>query len=292
MKFVRVFLKSIPGFVAAGFAAVLFFNLWAYGDIVVCETQDCMEESVQKVLETHKGKKILVIFDVDMVLLQPCDPAVQMGSTAAHGGVLRQLFGSLSDLEKQMALTLAIVSSKAQLVSKKMPDFIDKLNRTENVYTLGLTAFTTEAFQNIPSLEHWRIEILNHFGIHLGHKDFPAEKVFLSAGEKGDINPLFFGGLIFCDDVNNSQAKPDNLQAFFDHIGWIPEVIVFIDDRDKYLQAMADMLRQEHPEVHFSGLHYKQAFVFPENPVLAREFQAKWERFVTKGKELALKKAA
>ncbi|PFX11243.1 hypothetical protein AWC38_SpisGene25153, partial [Stylophora pistillata] len=206
-------------------------------NIMECKTQASMESNVQSVLEHHKGKKILVVFDVDMVLTQPSDPAVQMGSMAKHRKYLGQLFEPLSDIEKKMALTLAAISGQPQLVSQKMPEFVQSLNAMENVYTIGLTAFTTGEFQKISSLEKWRIDVLKSFGIHLGHKDFPAEQVVLSSGCNG-ANSLFLEGIVFCDDVNNPQAKPDNLFAFLKHTDWVPDVIIFMDDRDKYLHAM------------------------------------------------------
>jgi hypothetical protein len=273
---------------ACAVAILSSFSMPVFGEsnIMECKTQASMESNVQSVLEYHKGKKILVVFDVDMVLTQSSDPAVQMGSMAKHRKYLGQLFEPLSDIEKKMALTLAAISGQPQLVSQKMPEFVQSLNAMENVYTIGLTAFTTGEFQKISSLEKWRIDVLKSFGIHLGHKDFPAEQVALSSGCNG-ANSLFLEGIVFCDDVNNPQAKPDNLFAFLKHTDWVPDVIIFMDDRDKYLHAMGKALSCHYPDIHFVGLHYKQALSFPENPVLLDDFQAKWKGFVAQGKKLA-----
>jgi hypothetical protein len=271
---------------AVAILSSLSMPVFGESNIMECKTQASMESNVQSVLECHKGEKVLVVFDVDMVLTQPSDPVVQMGALAAHRKNLGQLFRPLSDKEKQAVLTLAAISSDPQLVSQKMPEFVQSLNAMENVYTIGLTAFTTGPFQSIPSLEKWRIDVLKSFGIYLGHKDFPSEQVALSSGCNG-VNSLFLEGIVFCDDVNNPQAKPDNLFAFLKRADWVPDVIIFIDDRDKYLHAMDKALSSHYPGIHFVGLHYKQALSFPENPVLLDDFQAKWEKFVVQGKKLA-----
>ena len=105
------------------------------------------------------------IFDVDMVLIQPSDPAFQMANMKRFSSICKQVMQKIPPEKKMVFLSLASISSDSILIDLRTPQFLRQL-RQKGIPAIALTANLTGEFGSIKSMEMWRIDSLNRLGIN------------------------------------------------------------------------------------------------------------------------------
>lgn len=128
----------------------------------------CSMESVQKLVEDQlvscDPKDILVLFDVDMTLIQPKDPLLGMVAMVRHKEILRHTLQPLSAHEKTLLLNLIVCEGNMQLVEKATPHVVQAL-QNQDIPCFALTASMIGALENVKCLEETRFQTLKQFGM-------------------------------------------------------------------------------------------------------------------------------
>jgi len=170
-------------------------------------------------------EKSLVILDVDRVIIEPKD-AIMRYPNQRLLWELRFQHGSHLTHEQMEDLTSRVTLSECTgLLDPLSVDFINKM-KEKNIPIIALTATSVEGYGQIPSIPDWRIGDLARFGIKFD--GCFTEHPFIELAElygRGSA-PIFKSGILF----SGGYPKGEVLEAFLDHVGFVPDKVLFVDD--------------------------------------------------------------
>ncbi len=261
---------------------ITILGLWAFAcQAVITEVQD-----MQEVFDQFRNadENTLALFDVDMVLVQPGEPAFQMANIKRFGAAAKRIMKEVP-VEKQMIfLSLMTVTSDPVLIDERIPQFLQQLAQNK-IPAMAITANLTGQLGEVPNMEKWRIEGLQKLGI-----DFTKTQPSLAslvfddlAAYRGNYS-TYLKGFLF---VNGTVlSKGDALLSFFEKTGSVPDKIVFIDDREENLKSVEHAVQTLAHPVEFVGLHFLGAQHFPSKEISEEEFVSKWQGLAEQAKAL------
>ena len=195
-------------------------------------TLDAVSMAAGQLAETYGPKHVLVVFDLDNTLLagvnelgsdawydwqsrlsksDPCDPAVVADRLAVQGALFH--LGSMRTTESDI------------------PQRIDRLHSAGHPIML-LTARGSDF--RLPTFREMRRNSLSFAGT------MPASPDTGLISLPGAARPILYeqGAMLVA-----GQHKGDMLLGLFDHFGWrYPKAVVFADDKQKNVDAMAQAL--------------------------------------------------
>lgn len=108
--------------------------------------------------------KTLAIFDVDMVLVQPSDPAFQMANMKRYCTVSKRIMKEVPTDKQMILLTLMTTRSNPVLIDARTPQYLEQIIQRE-IPAIALTANLTGKLGTIPKMEQWRVDGLRLLGI-------------------------------------------------------------------------------------------------------------------------------
>ncbi|MGE3954047.1 MAG: DUF2608 domain-containing protein [Parachlamydiales bacterium] len=243
--------------------------------LVAFQKMDRMEEVGAHL--AGAGPETLVVWDVDLVLLHPVEPAYQMANIRKHIGVYKECFLSQPNEKQRLALSQIPFASPSQLIEPEVVA-VFRWMRAENVPHIALTGCLTGPLGDCPAVEDHRLSELNRLGFSFSP--------LLEGTVAFDELPLYRGqpilykeGVIFA----NGEVPPKGaaLIAFLERVGKCFERIVFIDDRLQYVRDVEEAVAAYDPTLCVEGIHYVGANHFPSPEVSSEDFVAKWEILLT-----------
>lgn len=216
----------------------------------------------------------LVIFDVDMVLVQPSEPAFQMPNMIRHRSAAKRISQTIPPGKKELFLTLMLLGSDSILIDPTTPCLIHNLKES-GIPTIALTANLTGPLGNIPSLDWWKVKRLSALGI-----DFAPSAPLKTNLTLGGL-PSYRGhyssylqGVLF---ANGSVCpKGDVLVHFLNLAHFHPTRVIFIDDKEENLKNVEAALLNYDPNIEYEGIQYLGANHYPSTEITEKEFEAKW----------------
>ncbi|MBS0646642.1 MAG: DUF2608 domain-containing protein [Verrucomicrobia bacterium] len=230
-----------------------------------------LEEAMQRFQQTDCHT--LAIFDLDMVLIQPSDPAFQMPMICRYSAISKRVMQSLSADKKHIFLTLMTLGSNPMLIDPDAPSYLADLQNAK-IPTIALTGNLTGQLQSI-DLVPWKISHLCQLGLDFSHLNvLQGEYVFSNLAACRGNYPLYQNGVLF----TNSLEKGEVLVNFLKYTNLHIERVVFIDDREHNLKDVAAALLAYNPDILYEGLHYLGACAYPcPTEISEQEFEKKWE---------------
>lgn len=253
---------------------------------VRCWAQIVQAHSLNDVMEHFKDsdQSTFAVFDIDMVLIQPDDPAFQMANIEMYYPVAKRIILSVPPEKRDILYTLTSLYFKSVLVDEKTPDFFRDLNR-KGVASFGLTASLTGSLLHIPNLEAWKCDHLRCQGIYFENEAPCCESiVFCDLPPYRGNYPTFFGGVLFTNGGLNSKGKV--LVTFLKDAHLCPKQIIFADDKEDNVKSVEQALLEYNPSIKFVGLHYLGARYYPSQPLSEEEFAKRWEKLAAEAIEL------
>ena len=254
--------------------------------ILSCHAQITQVDNMKEVFRYFEGadSKTLAIFDVDMVLVHPSDPAFQMANMKRYGQVFKSIIKSLPFEKQTVLFCLTTISSEPVLVDECIPQLLRKL-QDKGIPTMALTANLTGSLGAIPNMQQWRYTSLCALGI-----DFAKSAPFADALTFEDQipfrsnHPEYMNG-VFCVNGDNI-TKGDAFLSFVKKTGVSPEKIIFIDDRLHNLQSVESAIRKLGRQIEYRGLHFTGADNYPSKMISKEEFEATWRKLAKEALEL------
>lgn len=217
-------------------------------------------EVLPMVEEAKKEGEVIVFFDIDYTLTRPDSPLLTLKNMAAHKDILRDVKRGLSAQHDELLGVATVVSFPQVLIDQDAPDVIRKI-QDQGIACYGCTALITGAFDDIPSLEDWRLQELVKLGIVFSqapeqNTTFPSQK-----GVLGRI-PLFKDGTFFVCGENRGLNKAEVMNEFFKRRvsspqGKLPAVVIMVDDKERNLRYAQNRLQHLRPKIHFIGVKYR-----------------------------------
>lgn len=226
----------------------------------------------------HADQKTLALFDVDMVLLQPKDPAFQLKNMKRFRSIVKKILEEVPKEKQMLFLSWITVRSDMMLVDPEIPLYLQQL-MDQDVPVMALTANLTGELGRISNMEKWRVENLRSLGI-----DFSKAAPYSIPLQFNDL-PTYRGyycsyleGVLFSNGSN--VTKGDLLCSFFEKSGFIPEKVIFVDDREENLRDVEMALLNRNSSTEFLGIHFLGAEQFPSSELSEEEFTASWTRLL------------
>lgn len=228
--------------------------------------------------------KTLVIFDVDMVLVQPSEPAFQMANMKKFSLISKQMMREVP-LEKQMIfLSLMSLSSDPILIDERAPEYIQQIIE-KGVPVIALTANLTGRLGAISSLEEWRVASLRKLGIDFS-KGAPSQSslIFDHLDSYRGNYSVYLDGIIFAN--GKTVSKGEVFLSFLEKIHFSPKKVIFIDDRDENLKNLEVSIQKLDKGIKYQGLHYLGAQNYPSRMISESEFESQWSKLALEAKEM------
>jgi FMN phosphatase YigB (HAD superfamily) len=218
--------------------------------------------------------KTLAIFDVDMVLLQPSDPAFQMANMKRFSNVSKRIMKKIPSDKQAIFLSLMSLSSDPVLIDSQTPYFLQEILR-KGVLTMALTANLTGEFKTIKRMEKWRVDSLRQLDIDFS-KGAPSQTPLVFndlPAYRGNFS-TYLDGILF---VNGTViSKGEALIAFLQKIDFYPNKIIFIDDREENLKSVQLAIQKLDKCIEYQGLHFIGAQHYPSKMISEQEFESRW----------------
>lgn len=250
-------------------------GLWLLPWMAVAEIQEVKTmREVSEVMQALEPED-LALFDIDMVLLQPDDPAFQMPNLTRHRTIVKRVLASIDAGQLDALFTLMALRSQSLLVDGAVLGVLCDL-RVRGVPAMALTANFHGPFAEVSSLAEWKRTRLIQAGIDFAPlAPRKGEILFEKLASQRGYFPLYTNGLFF----SNGSLCPKGaaLVAFLQTLDQRPRRISFVDDRRENLDSMEAALKEAFPEIAFEGLHYTGANDYPSQPVTADYFEARWK---------------
>lgn len=202
----------------------------------------------------------------------PSEPAFQRPNLEEYRDLIRKKVEHLSKDERFFLLNGMIAHSPSILIEENTPFIISELQKKG----IKLIAFSNASSGNVGTinipttrykeLKGHCIDFSDSFN-HLEEIQFKELPCTLGS------HPIFSNGILLA----NGNTKGEVLLKFLEKAKWIPQKIIFVDDKLEYLQSVESALAQLNPKIVFTGLHYEGAKKFPSQKLDAKTFEAKWD---------------
>lgn len=232
----------------------------------------------------NADSKTLAVFDVDMVLIQPSDPAFQMPNMKRYSAIAKSIMKSVPADKQMLFLSLMTASSDPILVDDRTPQFLQQIIQ-KGIPAIALTANLTGQFEKISNMEQWRIEGLRQLGIDFS-KAAPCQSSLLFddlAPYRGNYS-AFVKGMLFVN--GNVVTKGDAFVSYLEKADFYPNKVIFIDDRDDNLKSLESAIQKLGKQIEYHGIHYTGAQNYPSKAISEKEFESRWQKLATTAKEL------
>lgn len=235
-------------------------------------------QDVLKELETL-SEDDLAIFDLDMVVMQPEDPAFQMANMKRFSPICKKVIQLVPEKKRDIFLALITISSGSVLIDPETPNVLHHLAEN-SVPTIALTGSFTGKLAHIEEMEVCKVKRLKEMGIDFSQAAPHSEKiVFRDLPASRGSYPIYIHGVLFTN--GSDLPKGEALIEFFKITGTKPKKIVFIDDREDNVKNLEAFLQKFHPEIEYLGLVFTGAREYPSPPITEQQFEARWQEIAS-----------
>lgn len=251
---------------------LLFFS-FGKGEAMI---QDIHHLGETEALFQDVSDEALVVFDVDMVLTHPKNPAFQMSNMLKHRPIARSIIKSLSEEERDLFINLMVATGDLMLIDEESPKVIKELQRRK-VKTMALTGALAGSLASIENMVKWRFDSLQSFGIDFS-SSFPEKREILldHFPMRYKSFPQFYRGILFTNGSVGEADKGKVLVSFLQNVGWVPQKVFFFDDRKENLIFVEKALEQYDPKIQFKGFHYTGGLHYPSEELSVEAFEKAW----------------
>jgi hypothetical protein len=242
-----------------------------------------IEPLIKKSLEEVPPQDIFVLFDIDLTLIQPLNPATYMSNVIQYREVMKKEIRHLTREQKDLLVNLATASAPWGLVEETSPYFI-KCLQDKGINVLAFTASLTGKLEEIGHVEIWREQRLSKLGFNF-QGVFPEHYTFEDVPSHMNRYPVLYKGIL-C--ANGEGSKGVVFTSFLKHFNLKPKIVMLIDDRRKNLDDLQTFLKSYDPEIQFFGFEYIGSQCLYSDNISEAEFIAFWRVQAEKAKTISL----
>lgn len=254
--------------------------------IFSCSAQITQVNDMEEVFSyfNDADSNTLAIFDVDMVLIQPSDPAYQMVNMKRFSTISKRIMKEVPADKLMMFLSLMTVGSEPVLVDDRAPQYLQKIIQ-KGIPAMALTANLTGSFGVIKNMEQWRVNTLRSLGIDFSKAaPYQSSLVFDDLDSYRGNYSTYLDGILF---VNGTVvSKGDAFLSFLKKTNVYPNKIIFIDDREDNLRSLETAIQKLDKSIEYHGIHFLGAQKYPSKLISEDEFESRWQKLASEVREL------
>ncbi len=205
----------------------------------------------------------MIVFDVDEVLITTKDAFLRPEAEDIFLGRVKSAMNQAkTEEEKQEVerkLSVSISTCERFVIEPQTLELLNKLHSL-NKKVIALTSHPTGPFGAIPSLERWKVDILNSYGFFF-NKSFPnfENQSFTDLVKENTPPPLYLDGAIF----SRGFTKGEVLLSFLGRLkDFKPSKVILIDDLVKNHKTVQKSLQER--GISYEGYWYQKAAIPPD----------------------------
>lgn len=231
---------------------------------------------IEGLLAQYPKEDMLVLWDIDFTLILPKEPAFQVHNRIAYKEHLQSLFRHLDDCTASMVIN-CMTLFPSQLVDAQAPRVIRSL-QAQGIPMIACTASMAGPLPPYTRAEAMRFEALKQEGIDFS-ESFPHHPDLELSGIKGFLqrSPVLYKGILFCNGLKNNPCKGEAVLGLLDALAVHPKIIIFIDDKEHYLNDMETALKGHRPETAFVGIVFTGEMEHKPEAISETEFISVWQ---------------
>lgn len=261
-----------------------YLTVWTMFYFVIVHADITKVNQMQEVFSffQHADSDTLIIFDVDMVLVQPNDPAFQMANMKRHSNIAKKIMKEMPHEKQMIFLSLMTIKSQPLLIDPQIPQQLSRLHQ-RGIPSMALTANLTGEFSIIKSMEKWRVEGLRQLGIDFSQSaPYQCSIAFYHLPSFRGNYSTYLDGILFVNGTTCSKGEA--LLAFLHQMQVHPKKIIFVDDREENLRSVEAALRGK--EIDYQALHFVGAQDFPSPLLTEEQFERRWRELAKEAETL------
>lgn len=251
-----------------------------------CHAQITQVNDMKEVFDAFKeaDSKTLAVFDVDMVLVQPSDPAFQMANMKRYSAISKRIMKEVPVDKQMIFLSLMTISSNPVLVDERTPEFLEQIIQ-RRIPAIALTANLTGKLGAIQKMEQWRVDGLKQLGIDFSRATpCKSSLVFDNLASYRGNYSTYLDGVLFVNGT--TVSKGDAFLSFLEKSGFLPNKVIFIDDREDNLKSLETAIQKLDHSIEYLGFHYLGAQEYPSEVIREEEFESRWQKLASQSKEI------
>ncbi len=211
-------------------------------------------EELAKVNLSRKAETLFV-FDMDLVVSIPVDPAFHPLSFYRFQEQLKPLFSPLNPYEEELVFSLLAAETERQLVEQCFISLVNEIFAAGHKAII-LTAQFALNWNGMDFVEQ-RVDEVRRFQLDF-QQSFPHIPAFHFHEWTPILGavPVYKDGVIFSHTEFNS--KGDVLKAFLQKIDHLPNSVVYVDDKEKNVVSVQNAMASL--GIPCEGWHYQGIF--------------------------------
>lgn len=226
-------------------------------------------ESLEKIL-TRANKDTLVVFDVDMVLLNTKEIVFQIPNLDLHDSIISLMKSQYSHEEFDYLVHCALVRIEFELLHPLMSEIVKRL-QTLNIPTMACTALLSGIIDSKYDMMEWRTNQLALFGIDfsLTAPDDAAFQSIQFPTYRGNV-PQYKKGVMITNSEHSLTHKGMVLTSLLSTMPVMPKQIIMIDDKMQNLENIQMSL----DEISYEGSYLAVEFTaakYVDCPIISVE---------------------
>lgn len=235
--------------------------------IVEAHTLEPFEQALQAADE-----HTLVLFDVDDTLIHPTDRIFHPHARDVWESFNKRILKNhnivpADKYPERYLFSQMLLGTNFALVDPKVLSIIDSLHK-RNIKTIAFTKMHSGLLGAIQSLADWRFEQLKKLDLDFSKNFSHLSDTHIHQLSIDGVSPYFKNGILYA----NKHQKGPVIAAFLELLEEKPTKIIFLDDRQDYLESVEKALKGS--GIEFIGLQYKAV---EKKPCLVDENLAEYQ---------------
>lgn len=231
---------------------------------------------VEKLAPSVKIGDLLVVFDIDMTLVQPDHSAADYRVMRQYQPIFREMFRKISTEDRNKVMTYLTYAVPHKLVEGELTLKVVKAVQEKVPHTIALT--TTLSTYN------------RYFDLYRMGIDFSKSLSFFDQRQVEPIKlgnfklyaggvPMFMNGILYTNGGNTDKGTA--FVSFLKFLGITPRIIIVLDDKYKNLKDIDFALNSYDPRIKFIGLEY-EAVIYNNRNITQEDFERFWLELIDK----------
>ncbi|MES2253284.1 MAG: DUF2608 domain-containing protein [Pseudomonadota bacterium] len=228
-------------------------------------------QTLSGILE-NVNKDTLVVFDVDMVLLNTKEPMFQIPNLDLHHEIISVMKSKYSHEEFDFLVHCALIRIEFELLDATMSEMVQRLQML-NVPTIACTALLSGFIDSEHDMMVWRTKQLAKFGIDFSitAPDDAAFQMIQFPTYRGNV-PQYKNGVMITNGEHSLTHKGMVLTALLSTMPAMPQRIIMIDDKLQNLENIQKSLDEISFEGSYTAIEFTAATYVDCPLVSAEEF--------------------
>lgn len=230
---------------------LLFFPITLFGKIYEIHNLEPLFDDV-----SHATSKTLVLFDVDDTLIVARDMVLRGPAESFLRNLVAPYIQTSSKEKFHRLFSIILLEREISLINPQSLSLIQSF-QNKGSKVICLTALKPGQMGLIPSMEAWRKNELKSLGFNF-QKAFPRiQELHFEEYSSLTHPPVFYKGIL----ASGSATKGEALKSFLNKCDFIPDQVIFVDDKRYQLESVENVLLSLN--IPFTGYLYKEVDDLP-----------------------------